>query len=186
MFSRLFQRTRRGSDSADSLYGAIVAQARSPALYAAMGVPDSVGGRFEMVVLHVVLVTQRLEMGGEVARAAGQAVFDDFCRDMDNSLREMGIGDLSVPKHMRRVGEAYYGRMSAYAPALSNRDAVTLADAIGRTVFGEGGVSQSAQSLATYAVDTAERLGAQDPEAIAVHGPEFPDVNRFVAVGESR
>jgi cytochrome b pre-mRNA-processing protein 3 len=163
-----------------------VAQARSPALYAAIGVPDSVGGRIEMVVLHVILVTRRLEVGGEAARTAGQAVFDRFCRDMDSSLREMGIGDLSVPKHMRRVGEAYFGRMSAYGPALSTGDADGLADAIERTVFGEGGVSPSARSLAAYALAAIERLDSRDPDAIVANGPEFPDVEPFVAAGGSR
>lgn len=184
MFSRLFHRIRGESDSAASLYGAIVAQARSPALYTALGVPDSVGGRFEMVVLHMILITRRLEAGGEAARTAGQAVFDRFCRDMDNSLREMGIGDLSVPKHMRRVGEAYFGRMAAYGPALSTGDTATLADVIERTVFGEAKVSPSARSLAAYAVAAVRRLGTQDPDAV-VACPEFPEVEPFVVAGES-
>ena len=148
MFSRFFPRSRRDRDNAASLYGAIVAQARSAAFYAVIGVPDSVGGRFEMVVLHMILVTRRLESGGEAARTAGQAVFDHFCKEMDNALREMGIGDLSVPKHMRRVGEAYFGRMTAYGPALSSGDPAVLAEAIERTVFGAGEVSSSSRSLA--------------------------------------
>jgi cytochrome b pre-mRNA-processing protein 3 len=185
MFSRFFQRIRRDSDSAASLYGAIVAQARSPALYAMIGVPDSVGGRFEMVVLHMILVTRRLEGGSETARIAGQAVFDHFCRDMDDSLREMGVGDLSVPKQMRRVGEAYFGRMAAYGPALSTGDAAALADAIDRTVFSQGGASPPARLLAAYALAAAERLGTQDSGAVVIDGPEFPDVAAFVAVGES-
>jgi len=181
MFSRIFPRSRRERYNAASLYGAIVAQARSSALYATIGVPDSVGGRFEMVVVHVILVTRRLETGGEAARAAGQAVFDRFCNDMDNALREMGVGDLSVPKHMRRVGEAYFGRMAAYGPALSSGDAAGLAEAIERTVFGGGEVSPSAQSLAAYALAAADRLGDQDETAIVARGPDFPDAGQFVA-----
>jgi cytochrome b pre-mRNA-processing protein 3 len=185
MFSRFFPSSRRDRDNAASLYGAIVAQARSPALYAEIGVPDSVGGRFEMVVLHTILVTRRLELAGEVARASGQAVFDHFCRDMDNSLREMGIGDLSVPKHMRRVGEAYFGRLAAYGPALSAGDVGGLAEAIGRTVFDDGGASPSARSLAVYAIAAADRLSRQDDGAIVAGGPDFPDVGPFL-VGEGR
>lgn len=185
MFGRFFPRSRRERDSAASLYGAIVAQARSSALYAAIGVPDSVGGRFEMVVMHVILVTRRLETGDAAARTAGQAVFDRFCNDMDNALREMGVGDLSVPKHMRRVGEAYFGRLAAYGPALSSGDPAVLAEAIERTVFGAGEVSSSAQSLAAYALAAADRLGDQDEAAIVGRGPDFPDVGQFVA-GEGR
>jgi len=122
MLSRLFRRDRRGEAIASSLYGAIVAQARRPALYAGLGVPDSVAGRFEMVLLHTILVTRRLALAGEAGRAAGQGVFDLFCRDMDHSLREMGVGDLSVPKKMRKVGEAYFGRAAAYEPGLAAGD----------------------------------------------------------------
>lgn len=181
MFSRFFPRSRRDRDNAASLYGAIVAQARSAAFYAVIGVPDSVGGRFEMVVLHMILVTRRLESGGEAARTAGQAVFDHFCKEMDNALREMGIGDLSVPKHMRRVGEAYFGRLAAYGPALSSGDVAVLAEAIERTVFGGAGVSPSAQSLAAYAVAAADCLGNQDESVIVGGGPDFPDIGQFVA-----
>src|SRR5262249_20232090 len=87
-----------------SLYGMIVAQARAPAFYQIYRVPDTVGGRFEMVLLHAVLVLQRLEQGGDPWRRIGQGVFDRFCRDMDESMREMGVGDLAVPRKMRRIG----------------------------------------------------------------------------------
>src|SRR3990167_1883191 len=139
MLSRLFRRDRRGEAIASSLYGAIVAQARRPALYAGLGVPDSVAGRFEMVLLHTILVTRRLALAGEVGRAAGQGVFDLFCRDMDHSLREMGVGDLSVPKKMRKVGEAYFGRAAAYEPGLAAGDAAVLTEPIGRAGFAEEG-----------------------------------------------
>lgn len=183
MFSRIFPRVRREMDSAAPLYGAIVAQARSTALYAEIGVPDDVGGRFEMVVLHAILLIRRLEMGGEAARAAGQRVFDHFCSDMDNSLREMGIGDLSVPKHMRRVGEAYFGRMTAYQAGLSGNDASALAEAIERTVFGGDGASPPAHSLAAYALAAAKSLGRQSDEAIVSGSPDFPDADAFFSAG---
>lgn len=185
MFSRILPRIRRNSDSAAALYGVIVAQARSPAFYAGIGVPDSVSGRFEMVMLHVILLTRRLEAGGEAARAAGQAAFDLFCRDMDSSLREMGIGDLSVPKHMRRVGEAYFGRLAAYEPGLATGDTAVLAGAIERTVFGSG-VGAASRSLAAYALAAAERLGQQSDDEIVGGRPDFPEVEPFVAAGESR
>jgi len=173
-------------DNAAPLYGVIVARARSPALYAEIGVPDDVSGRFEMVVLHAVLLIRRLEMGGESARAAGQRVFDHFCRDMDNSLREMGIGDLSVPKHMRRVGEAYFGRMAAYQVGLSANDAAALAEAIERTVFGGNNASPPAHALAVYALAVAESLAKQSDESI-VSGPlDFPEAEAFFSAGTIR
>lgn len=178
MFSRLFSRTRRDhSDNAASQYGVIVAQARSPALYSEIGVPDSVGGRFEMIILHVILVTRNLEARSAEARELGQAIFDLFCRDMDSSLREMGIGDMSVPKHMRRVGEAYFGRMAAYEPGLSAGDTTALAEAVERTVFGEGdGIGSAARALAAYVLVAAAQLDRQGEQAILTDGPDFPAV----------
>src|SRR5205085_1197593 len=93
-----------------ALYGAIVAQARHAGFYQNYAVPDTVLGRFDMIVLHLVLVLRRLRDGGAARSATAQGVFDRFCRDMDDNLREMGIGDQAVPDQMRRVGEAFYGR----------------------------------------------------------------------------
>jgi cytochrome b pre-mRNA-processing protein 3 len=186
MLSRLFRRDRRGEAIASSLYGAIVAQARRPALYAGLGIPDSVAGRFEMVLLHTILVTRRLASATEAGRKAGQGVFDLFCQDMDHSLREMGVGDLSVPKKMRKVGEAYFGRAAAYEPGLAAGDAAALALPIGRTVFAEEARPAAAGALAAYALAAAERLKAQDEEAITAAGPDFPDPALFVAAEAAR
>ena len=101
MFGRLFRRETGADAIASTLYGAIVAQARNPIFYEELGVPDTVSGRFEMVVLHVVLVLERLE-----DKAMGQRIFDLYCKDMDQSLREMGVGDLGVPKRMKMSGAA--------------------------------------------------------------------------------
>src|SRR5687768_6344310 len=103
MILNLFSRTPDG-DSIAVLYGAIVAQARAPGFYRFYGVPDTVNGRFEMIVLHAVLVLSRLDAGSGTARSLGQAVFDHFCSDMDANLREMGVGDLGVPRQMKAIG----------------------------------------------------------------------------------
>src|SRR5207244_1769191 len=91
MILRLFRRTPRNANMT-LLYGAIVAQARSPVFYGRYGVPDTVNGRFEMVVLHTILVLRRLKEEPGL-RGLGQALFDAFCADMDANLREMGVGD---------------------------------------------------------------------------------------------
>jgi len=183
MFSRLFRRGRRDDSTAPFLYGAIVASARTPALYSEIGVPDTVNGRFEMVVLHMALVMRRLDPGGETARATGQTVFDLFCRDMDNSLRELGVSDLKVPKRMRQVGEAYYGRVGAYEPGLTTGNADMLAGAIARTVFAGEDSSRSAKALAAYTIAAADLLAAQDESEIVAARPDFPDVGSLVEVG---
>jgi cytochrome b pre-mRNA-processing protein 3 len=100
---------------------------------------------------------------------------------MDHSLREMGVGDLSVPKKMRKVGEAYFGRAAAYEPGLAAGDADMLAEPIGRTVFAEEAEPGAVGPLALYAVAAVETLKAQDEEAIIAVGPQFPDPESFRA-----
>ena len=120
-------RRARNNHNIQSLYGAIVAQARSPAFYTLYGVEDTVEGRFELIVLHLVLLLRRLarrEGANASAQhpfdpALGQPLFDAFCRDLDDNLREMGVGDLAVPRRMRRFGEAFYGRQAAYDAAFA-------------------------------------------------------------------
>jgi cytochrome b pre-mRNA-processing protein 3 len=128
-----------------------VAQARTAALYIDFGVADTVTGRFEMVTLHVILVLDRLERAGEAARPLGQAVFDLYVKDMDRSLRELGIGDLGVPKRMKKMAQAFYGRHDMYRQALSAGDAALLTDAIARNVYA-GARPPAAAALAAYAL----------------------------------
>src|SRR3989442_12458453 len=113
MIFHLFRCTPR-DDIIASLYGTIVAQARAAAFYQNYGVPDTVNGRFEMIVLHAVLLLRRLDAGPDPSRRLGQSVFDMFCSDMDGNLRELGVGDLAVPRTMRRGGEGFYGPQQAH------------------------------------------------------------------------
>src|SRR5262245_53540287 len=96
----------------EAIYGMIVAQAREPLFYRYLGVPDTVNGRFDLLLLHLWMMLRHLRpMPGGTERS--QALFDRFCEDMDANLREMGIGDLAVPKKMQAFGEAFYGRAAA-------------------------------------------------------------------------
>lgn len=156
-----------------SLYGMIVAQARQPAFYAAYGVPDTVQGRFDLLVLHLVLVLRRLDRAGERGRLFGQRLFDAFCRDLDGNLREMGIGDLAVPKHMRRFGEAFYGRQAAYLDALEASDAQAFENALARNILREGAFGRAAD-LARYARAVARELDAQEEGALMRGELAFP------------
>ena len=102
----------------EAIYGMIVTQAREPLFYRDFGVPDTVNGRFDLLVLHLWMVLRRLK---PIEGGAGlaQTLFDRFCDDMDANLREMGVGDLTVPKRMQAFGEAFYGRAAAYDLALA-------------------------------------------------------------------
>jgi cytochrome b pre-mRNA-processing protein 3 len=169
--------SRTTNATIDALYGAIVAQARSPGFYLIYGVPDTVEARFDMIVLHLVLLFRRLAREPEPARALAQAVFDRFCRDMDHNLREMGVGDLSVPKQMRRLGEAFYGRAEAYERAMSAPDQSRriLAAAIARNVFAEARPSRQALHLAAYVTEAERCLEAARSDALVSGALGFPD-----------
>jgi cytochrome b pre-mRNA-processing protein 3 len=173
MILQLFRRTP-SDDTIARLYGAIVAQARSAAFYQLYRVPDTVNGRFEMVVLHAVLLIGRLEAEGANGRKLGQAVFDRFCSDMDGSLREMGVGDIAVPRKMKSIGEAFYGRKRAYAAALAVPGLEQLAQVLTRNVY-ESASGDEAIRLAAYVRDTAEALAAQDGTALRRGSAAFSD-----------
>jgi cytochrome b pre-mRNA-processing protein 3 len=163
-----------------ALYGMIVAQARSPAFYTGYGVPDTVEGRFELIVLHLVLLLNRLgpeDAGARKGGAApkfGQDLFDVFCRDLDDNLREMGVGDMAVPRQMRRFGEAFYGRQAAYRAALGTADQRELEKALARNIFGVVGVDDRAARLACYARAAARQLDTEEEDALAAGKLVFP------------
>ena len=172
---RIFARHQQ-ADTIRALYGVIVAQARAPGFYATYLVPDTVGGRFDMIVLHLALVLRRLRCEPAELGALGQSVFDLFCTDMDHSLREMGVGDLAVPKHMRRLGEAFYGRACAYDRALDAKGEEVLAPTLARNVFSTGGaISPGAVRLASYVRAAEACLNSQLGAAIATGVLRFPD-----------
>jgi cytochrome b pre-mRNA-processing protein 3 len=174
MILRLFRHTPRERIIA-SLYGAIVAQARMPAFYRSYGVPDTVNGRMEMIMLHAVLFLGRLEGEPAPARALGQELFDRFCRDMDESLREMGVGDLAVPRKMRRIGEAFYGRQAAYRAALAAPGDEPLAATLLRNVFAGGSEPAAAARLAIYVREAVRQLAALDARGFERAELVFPD-----------
>jgi cytochrome b pre-mRNA-processing protein 3 len=185
MIFKLFRRSPQARIIA-RLYGAIVAQARMPEFYRTYGVPDTVSGRFEMVVLHVVIMLNRLRAEPGSAEAAGQGVFDSFCSDMDGNLREMGVGDLAVPAKMRRLGEAFYGRQQTYESALSAAGDVPLAEALGRTIFGlEHGTNASALRLAAYVRVAVRHLAAQGGGLLDEAGAVFVDPGKIPGSGPS-
>ncbi len=158
MFS-LFQR-QRGDGTIPTLYGVIVAQARQPEFYASYGVPDTLEGRFDMIVLHLALLVRRLRSAEAPVRDLSQGVFDHFCGDMDHNLRELGLSDMAVPRRMRKFGEAFYGRATAYDRALGEEGDDALSQVLARNVFGK------AVAGAEVAADgTAGDLAAADPAA---------------------
>jgi cytochrome b pre-mRNA-processing protein 3 len=164
-------------DAALLLYHGIVGQARRPGFFAVYGVPDTLDGRFELIALHGFLVLSRLKQ--EHARTAklAQELFDIFFADMDRALRELGVGDLAVGKHVKRMATAFYGRIVSYERGLAADD-TALGEALGRNLFGT--VPARAADLAALSVYVrrgSESLAVQpidDLMAGIVHFPPLP------------
>ncbi len=177
MFQRWFgHREDPREEAAQALYGAIVGQARQVEFYRDCGVPDTVDGRFEMVLLHVFLVLRRLRQAAESGETSGaesasaaegpagdlsQRLFDTLFRDMDASLREMGVGDLSVGKKIKDMVEAFYGRVSSYETGLEAGGAA-LEAALERNLLGTAEATrEQIVALSGYVAAAADDLDGQ-------------------------
>ncbi len=150
----------------EAIYGMIVTQAREPLFYSDLKVPDTVDGRFDMVLLHLWMVIRALKGSEPTARdeALAQALFDHFCSDMDHNLREMGIGDMAVPKRMQKFGRAFYGRVAAYDAALAEGPEA-LANSINKNIYNEADIDQ-ARRMVVYAATALEQLIDVDAAAL--------------------
>jgi cytochrome b pre-mRNA-processing protein 3 len=174
-FNHFSKPRSRPSDSIEAIYGMIVTKAREPLFYKDLGVPDTVDGRFDLILLHMWMVLRRLRQGNRAPDRA-QALFDRFCIDMDDNLREMGVGDLTVPKRMQAFGEAFYGRAAAYDLALSEgreNDQGPLAQSICKNILNGEGI-ESAHRLAVYVQATLARLDRLDDAALLGASWTFP------------
>lgn len=155
----------------ETIYGMIVTQAREPVFYRDLGVSDTVNGRFDLLVLHLWMVLRRMKPMAAGADLS-QALFDRFCEDMDANLREMGVGDVTVPKRMRAFGEAFYGRVAAYDLA-SGAGREPLALALCKNVL-NGEHLDKARQLAVYAEAALADLAALDDAALQGGSWKFP------------
>jgi cytochrome b pre-mRNA-processing protein 3 len=172
--NRLDQRQK-----ARSLYGSIVTQARSSGFYASCGVPDTAVGRFEMIALHLVLVLHRLADAGAPGRQLGQAVTEAFVNDLDDSLREMTVGDLAVPRHVKRAVGALHDRHAAYREALTAPSDAPLAAAISARLAGAGAdQSLDAERLSGYIRQAKHHLDLLPNAEVLVGRVAWPQVDK--------
>lgn len=156
----------------DALYRACITAARRPVFYDALGVPDTVDGRFDVLLLHVILVMQRLEDQAVLS----QQLFDILYADMDKNLRQMGVSDVSIARKMKPLLAAFYGRAPVYAKALAVADD-TLESALRRNIY--GGVTPAAPQLAqltAYVRRAHQILGAMSATALLAAPFVFPEV----------
>lgn len=168
----------------EPLYASAAAQSRQPGFYTRMGVADRIDARFEVYTLHVLLLILRLrdeDLSPEGVQASGpggeaaQSLFDVYVSALDNVLRELGVGDTSMARKMRSLGEALYGRMVAYEGPLRQADEASLTLLLARNVFGEEN-SPGGADLARYAIEARRRLADQEFGDI-LRVPLWPEVS---------
>jgi cytochrome b pre-mRNA-processing protein 3 len=157
MIFNLFRKST-APDAAHEAYRSIVAQSRQPRFYAQWGVPDTVTGRFDMISLHLALLLHRLK-GDSTVRPFARKVVEAFFRDMDDSIRELGVTDLGVPNRIKKMGKAFYGLAEALDPALDGGDAAAAETVLVRNIY-DGTANPGAAELATYMVAEARRLAS--------------------------
>ncbi|MCB1783375.1 MAG: ubiquinol-cytochrome C chaperone family protein [Alphaproteobacteria bacterium] len=169
---------RKGNASEDAvlaLYAATLTQIRNPAFYIGASVPDTFDGRFDLLLLHVFLILQRL-MDHPDYNELSQSLFDTMFKDMDQTLREMGIGDMGVPKHMKRMMKAFNGRMHAYQEGLTQGDEV-LKSALTRNLYGtvKELSPQALDKMVAYIHENVKDLKEQDLNELAAGQIKFSE-----------
>lgn len=170
-------RARRASKEViEQILGEIVAAARRPALYEALGAPDRINGRFELLTLHAGLVLRRLSALGGVADAIAQDLVNGIFAHFDDTLREMGLTDIAVARRLKAMGSAFYGRNAAYAAALDGDSIVDLAAALARNVYGAAGpeAAPKAEALARHVALLDSGLVSIPIEAFTTGRFRFP------------
>ncbi|MCO6387922.1 MAG: ubiquinol-cytochrome C chaperone family protein [Aliihoeflea sp.] len=184
MFKRLFG-GRRDENAAivDRIYGQIVAAARQPVFYAEWNVPDTPLGRYEMMALHMFLFLHRTRREDGAIQDVAQDVTDEFFKDVDHSLRELGIGDVGVPKRMKKLAKMFYGRADSYGKAVEAEDREALAQALYRNVFPGGTNWHEAQAMADYVLASARDLAAQPVAGLTAGEVSFLVAERTRSIG---
>jgi cytochrome b pre-mRNA-processing protein 3 len=153
-------------NAAELAYTLVVEQARRPEFFTTLGVPDTLDGRFELICLHAFLYLHRLKAEGAPAAALGQLFFDRMFADFDRSLREIGTGDLSVGRQVKRMVEAFYGRIRAYEDGLVGGDQ-ELCAALARNLYGTSSAApEQLERVAAYLRREARYLAEQDAAAL--------------------
>lgn len=183
MIGRIFGRNAARERMIGTLHLRINEAARVPGLYTALGVPDTVEGRFECLCLHVILMLRQLDRLPAPAEDVAQDLVNAVFLQLDSSLRELGVGDFGVPKRMKKLGAAFYGRAAGYGGALDADDAAALADVLARNVLATED-SAAAAGLVGYVMASAESLAGADLAALIDRGPRFPQPETFAGPGD--
>lgn len=175
MFSTFFKKKNTAySSSVEDLYQHALKNTRQEVFYIKYGVPDSFDGRFDLLLLHIFIILHSL-MKEKAYNEISQNLFDTMFKDMDQTLREMGIGDMGIPKHMKRMMKAFNGRMHTYQNALESHETDLLCDALKRNLYGtvfekQGWDGQVLYKMVDFVKNNIKALSTPDKKQALMRG----------------
>lgn len=166
-----------------ALYHVIVARAREPRFYAEWGAPDTPDGRLELIGAHAALFIRRLRDEGADGKILAQDIFDVMFADVDRNIREQGVGDLSVGKHVKRAAQTFLARCRALDPCLDAKDVAGIADVLKRNIFHRvGDVAAAKAGRQTAVVAPAPDRAIIEPGMLALAAYLLEEEQRLAAV----
>ncbi len=121
MFRWFAERSAR-REAAEKIYDSIVAQSRNPVFYVRCGVPDTLSGRFDMLVIHMFIVMQNLKLGASEGKLLGKEIIEAFVREMDSMVRDLGIADIYVAQEVRKIADLFYRQLVVYTNAVEQKN----------------------------------------------------------------
>lgn len=166
-------------DAAEKIYDAIVAQSRNPGFYIHCSVPDTLSGRFDMLVIHMFIVLQILKIGGREGQLLAQEIVEAFIREMDTMVRDLGVSDRNVPKEVRKIAQLFYGQLLAYSTTMQRNDMVGLAEEIWKSFQSAEAASEqpvAADSLAKYIQQSIKNIQEMPLNMLLQGNIRFPEI----------
>lgn len=161
---------------AQNLYGSIVAMTKAPALYRNLKVPDSLEKRFELLMLHMYLFLERLNLDGQDTGKLRQRLVNRFIADMEDATRQSGVGDLAVPKKMRKLSGVFSARMQEYKEATADGSGRALRTTLEYYFFdGDKDAKRQARALADYVTGLRTKLAGTAIDELAQTAPLLPN-----------
>lgn len=164
------------------LYGTVVAQSRNPEFYTSLKFEDTVMGRFDVLTLHMFLLSRRLvREDDDKSLSLNQEIFDIYTNDTDSALREIGIGDQTVPKRKKKMIRGFYAQVEDFAQLLDEEDKVALAKAIKARFYADEKISaKKLKGLASYVMECGPFLDKQSSAKLYAGKISWPDISNYV------
>lgn len=174
MIFGLFKKKNHNQAIVNRQYATLTSAARIPFFFTDLDVPDTVMGRFEMLTVVMILFFRRTANSAASGQELAQEIVDAFFQDIDHSIRELGIGDQTVPKRMKKLAGMFYGRLETYAAALEEKNAEKLASALQRNIYPQKQDAPSMRGLAEWMIAAEAALAEVSEDEISRGGAVLP------------